>query len=90
VRAEGLGVVNFYGLAKGFLSGKYRSAADLTKSPRGGGVKGYLAPKRPRPLAAAATCWPRWSAVAQAHGSTPAQVALAWQIASTSRSTRRP
>ena len=73
-RAEGLGVVNFYGLAKGFLSGKYRSAADLTKSPRGGGVKGYLGERGDRVLAAL-------DALAQAHGSTPAQVALAWQIA---------
>jgi aryl-alcohol dehydrogenase-like predicted oxidoreductase len=73
-RAEGLGVVNFYGLAKGFLSGKYRSAADLTKSPRGGGIKGYLNDRGHAVLAAL-------DAVAQAHGSTPAQVALAWQIA---------
>ena len=73
-RAEGLGVINFYGLAKGFLSGKYRSAADLTKSPRGGGIKGYLGERGDRVLAAL-------DALAQAHGSTPAQVALAWQIA---------
>ena len=73
-RTEGLGVVNFYGLAKGFLSGKYRSAADLGKSPRGGGVKGYLNERGHRVLAAL-------DALAQARGSTPAQVALAWQIA---------
>jgi aryl-alcohol dehydrogenase-like predicted oxidoreductase len=72
-RAEGLGVINFYGLAKGFLSGKYRSAADLGKSPRGAGIKGYLGERGQRVLAAL-------DAVAQAHGSTPAQVALAWQI----------
>jgi len=73
-RTEGLGVVNFYGLAKGFLSGKYRSAADLGKSPRGGGVKGYLNERGHRVLGAL-------DALAQARGSTPAQVALAWQIA---------
>ena len=72
-RAEGLGVINFYGLAKGFLSGKYRSEADLAKSPRGAGVKAYLGERGQRVLAAL-------DSVAQAHGSTPAQVALAWQI----------
>ncbi len=40
--AEGLGVINYYALAAGFLTGKYRSEADLSKSPRGGGVKKYL------------------------------------------------
>ena len=41
-QAEGLGVINYYALAAGFLTGKYRSEADLGKSPRGGGVKKYL------------------------------------------------
>ena len=72
-RAEGLGVINFFGLAKGFLSGKYRSEADLAKSPRGAGCKAYLNDRGRRVLAAL-------DAVAQAHGATPAQVALAWQI----------
>ena len=72
--AEGVGVINFYGLARGFLSGKYRSEADLGKSPRGGGVKGYLNPRGHRILAAL-------DAVAARHGATPAQVALAWQMA---------
>ena len=36
---EGVGVINFFGLARGFLTGKYRSEADLSKSPRGPGVK---------------------------------------------------
>ena len=72
--AEGVGVINFYGLARGFLSGKYRSEADLGKSPRGGGVKGYLNPLGHRILAAL-------DAVAARHGATPAQVALAWQMA---------
>lgn len=73
-RSEGLGVINFFGLARGFLTGKYRSEADLGKSPRGGGVKAYLNPRGLGILAALDT-------VAQTHGSTPAQVALAWQIA---------
>ena len=41
-QAEDLGVINYYALAAGFLTGKYRSEADLNKSPRGGGVKKYL------------------------------------------------
>jgi len=72
--AEGLGVINFFGLARGFLSGKYRSEADLGKSPRGGGVKGYLNERGLRILAAL-------DEVASQHHATPAQVALAWQIA---------
>lgn len=73
-RAEGVGVINYYGLAKGFLSGKYRSAADLGKSPRGGGVKGYLTDRGQAVLAAL-------DGLAEARRATPAQVALAWQIA---------
>lgn len=71
---EGLGVVNFFGLARGFLSGKYRSEADLGKSPRGGGVKAYLNERGQRILAALDT-------VAAQRRATPAQVALAWQLA---------
>ena len=73
-RAEGLGVINFFGLARGFLSGKYRSEADLAKSPRGAGVKGYLNERGLGILAAL-------DAEAAANNATPAQVALAWQIA---------
>ncbi len=73
-RAEGLGVINFFGLARGFLTGKYRCEADLAQSPRGAGVKAYLNPRGLGILAAL-------DAVAAAHASTPAQVALAWQIA---------
>ena len=72
--AEGLGVINFFGLARGFLTGKYRSEADLGKSPRGSGIKGYLNERGQRILAAL-------DAVAAEHGATPAQVALAWQMA---------
>lgn len=73
-RAEGIGVINFFGLARGFLTGKYRSEADLGKSPRGAGVKDYLNPRGFAILAAL-------DEVAAAHRSTPAAVALAWQIA---------
>jgi len=73
-RAQSLGVINFFGLARGFLTGKYRSEADLGKSPRGGGVKKYLEPHPMRVLAAL-------DAVAAECKATPAQVALAWQMA---------
>jgi aryl-alcohol dehydrogenase-like predicted oxidoreductase len=72
-QAEQLGVINYYSLAAGFLTGKYRSAADLNKSPRGGGVKKYLSEDGQRVLRAL-------DEVAAAHKATPAQVALAWLI----------
>jgi aryl-alcohol dehydrogenase-like predicted oxidoreductase len=73
-RAEGLGVINYFGLARGFLTGKYRSEADLAKSVRGAGVKAYLNERGLRILAALDAAAARLQA-------TPAQVALAWQIA---------
>jgi aryl-alcohol dehydrogenase-like predicted oxidoreductase len=72
--AHGLGVINFFGLARGFLTGKYRSEADLAQSVRGAGVKDCLNPRGLRILAAL-------DAVAAELGATPAQVALAWQMA---------
>jgi len=72
--AEGLGVINYFGLARGFLTGKYRSESDLGKSPRGAGVKAYMDDRGRRILAAL-------DAVAAAQRATPAQVALAWQMA---------
>ena len=71
---QGLGVIVYYSLASGFLSGKYRSKADLGKSARGGGVAKYLNPRGMRILAAL-------DKVAAAHHATPAEVALAWLIA---------
>ena len=71
---HGLGVINFYALASGFLSGKYRTAADLGQSARGQGVRKYLNEAGLRVLDAL-------DAVAQRCKATPAQVALAWQIA---------
>jgi aryl-alcohol dehydrogenase-like predicted oxidoreductase len=74
-RREGLGVINYFALASGFLTGKYRSAADADQSPRGGGiVKKYLNERGRRVLDALD------SAAAQ-HKATPAQIALAWQMA---------
>jgi aryl-alcohol dehydrogenase-like predicted oxidoreductase len=73
-RAEEIGVVCYYGLARGFLTGKYRSEADLGQSVRGGGVKPYLDDRGFRILAAL-------DAVAEARGATQAEVALAWLAA---------
>ncbi|RZL06305.1 MAG: aldo/keto reductase, partial [Rubrivivax sp.] len=74
-RAEQIGVINFYALAAGFLTGKYRSTADAGKSARGAGVTGkYL---NPRGLAILQAL----DAEAARLDATPAQVALAWQIA---------
>jgi len=69
-----VGVISYYSLASGFLTGKYRSEADLAKSPRGKGVQAYLNERGFRILQAL-------DEVATAHHSTPAQVALAWLIA---------
>ena len=73
-RREEIGVITYCSLAKGFLSGKYRSAEDLTKSPRGEGVRDYLNPRGFRILDAL-------DAVATRHKAKPAEVALAWVIA---------
>ncbi|RUX26736.1 aldo/keto reductase [Mesorhizobium sp. M7A.F.Ca.US.011.01.1.1] len=72
--AEDIGVITYFSLAKGFLSGKYRSEADLGQSPRGGGVKDYLNARGMRILAAL-------DAVSSRHSAKQAEVALAWVIA---------
>ncbi|MGH8664986.1 MAG: aldo/keto reductase [Burkholderiales bacterium] len=72
--AEGLGVITYYSLASGFLSGKYRSSDDLKLSVRGAGVRRYLDARGVRILAAL-------DEVARAHAAKPAEVALAWLIA---------
>jgi aryl-alcohol dehydrogenase-like predicted oxidoreductase len=71
---KGIGVITYFSLARGFLTGKYRSEADLSKSPRGGGVKGYFNERGFRILETL-------DKVAKEHGSTPARVSLAWLIA---------
>lgn len=74
-KEHGLGVINYYSLASGFLSGKYRSKADAAKSARGQGVvEKYLNDRGLKIVNALVT-------VAEAHHASPAQVALAWQIA---------
>jgi aryl-alcohol dehydrogenase-like predicted oxidoreductase len=72
---ERLGVITYYSLAAGFLTGKYRSAADAAKNAaRGGRVKQYLDARGLRILKAL-------DRIAADHGATPAQVSLAWLIA---------
>lgn len=71
---EGLGVIPYFALASGFLTGKYRSEADLKKSARGGRMKDLLKGRGLEILAALDN-------VAAAHKATPAQVALAWLMA---------
>lgn len=71
---EDIGVITFFSLAKGFLSGKYRSEADLGQSARGEGVKQYLNERGWRIVAAL-------EAVAARHEAKPAEIALAWLIA---------
>ena len=69
--ANGMGIIPFYGLANGFLSGKYRSKADLKKSTRGDRVADYLGGKGMRVLSAL-------DRVAAETGAPLAAVALAW------------
>jgi len=75
IRRENIGVISYYALASGFLTGKYRRAADLAGNPaRRGGAGKYLNPHGLGVLAAL-------DEVAAAHQATPAQVALAWVMA---------
>jgi aryl-alcohol dehydrogenase-like predicted oxidoreductase len=70
-RDNDIAVIPFYGLASGFLTGKYRSEADFGKSPRGQGMAKYLNPRGLTILAAL-------DEVSAELGATDAQVALAW------------
>ncbi|MBG9388408.1 aldo/keto reductase [Caenimonas aquaedulcis] len=72
---EGIGVISFYALAAGFLSGKYRTAGDAAKSARGKNtVAKYLNERGLKVLAAL-------DEAAQRTNSTPARVAVAWVMA---------
>ncbi len=73
-REKNLGVITYLSLASGFLTGKYRSEADLEKSARGQMVRKYMNERGKRILAAL-------EEVARDLNSTPAQVAIAWLIA---------
>lgn len=72
---EGLGIITYFSLASGFLSGKYRSEADLYKSQRGGGLAKYLNARGLGILAAL-------DEVAAEQQASQAEVALAWVMAS--------
>jgi aryl-alcohol dehydrogenase-like predicted oxidoreductase len=69
-----VGVIGYYSLASGFLTGKYRSAADTASRARGSSAAKYMNEKGFRTLAAL-------DAVAKAHHAKPGQIALAWLIA---------
>jgi aryl-alcohol dehydrogenase-like predicted oxidoreductase len=71
---ENIGVITYYSLAAGFLTGKYRSEADFAKSARGPGMKKYMTERGTRILDAL-------DDVARRCDATPAQVSLAWLIA---------
>ncbi|MFD0764955.1 aldo/keto reductase [Mucilaginibacter lutimaris] len=73
-RENNIGVITYYSLASGFLTGKYRSEDDLNKSKRGGGIKKYLNGRGYKILAAL-------DKVAEEYDTTPAGIALAWVMA---------
>jgi aryl-alcohol dehydrogenase-like predicted oxidoreductase len=79
-RKEGLGTITHSSLARGFLTGKYRSNADLSKSPRGAfldklpNTTNIFDARGQRILAAL-------DAVSVQTGATPAQISLAWLLA---------
>jgi aryl-alcohol dehydrogenase-like predicted oxidoreductase len=73
-RKEQIGVIPYYSLASGFLTGKYRSKQDAGKSPRGSGATKYLDERGLRVLAAL-------DEAASGHKASVAQVALAWLLA---------
>ncbi|MDV3253392.1 aldo/keto reductase [Devosia sp. BK] len=69
-----VGAITYFSLAAGFLTGKYRSKADFSKSPRGGGAEKYLNDKGFKILEAL-------DAVSKELDAAPSEVALAWLIA---------
>ena len=71
---EDLGVITYFSLRGGFLTGKYRSAADFSKSARGADMKRYLNPRGMKILDAL-------DEVAQHYRATAAQISLAWLMA---------
>ena len=71
---NGLGVITYFSLASGFLTGKYRSENDFGKSARGGGMKRFLNERGFKILAAL-------DEVSKELNATQAQIALAWVIA---------
>jgi len=72
--AEHIAVITYFSLAKGFLTGKYRTPADLGQSPRGAAAKAYMNERGTRILAAL-------DEVAARHQAQPGEIAIAWLIA---------
>ena len=72
-RENALGVISYFSLASGFLTGKYRSESDLSKSSRGQFVKKYLDDRGFRILQAL-------DEAAKQHHSTPVKISLAWLV----------
>jgi aryl-alcohol dehydrogenase-like predicted oxidoreductase len=68
---EEIGILSYYGLAKGFLTGKYRSEKDLGKSVRGQGIQNYLDAKGMKILSVL-------DEISNMYQTTPATIALAW------------
>jgi aryl-alcohol dehydrogenase-like predicted oxidoreductase len=73
-RKQEIGAIPYYGLASGFLTGKYRSEADFGKSPRGGRMAAYLNDRGRRILSAL-------DQIAARKNASQAQIALAWLMA---------
>jgi len=71
---EGIGVINYFPLASGFLSGKYRSERDVEERPRARMLKKYVNERGFRILGAL-------DQVAKKYNATPARVSLAWLLA---------
>ena len=72
--AQDIGVIPYYALGAGFLTGKYRSEADFGKSPRGSGMSRYMNARGLRILTAL-------DAVSERHAVEPATIAMAWLMA---------
>ena len=70
-REQGLGVITYFSLASGFLSGKYRTDKDVESSSRARKVKNYMNPRGQRILTAL-------DIISKEHNATPTQVSLAW------------
>ncbi len=73
-RAEGIGVINFYSLASGFLTGKYRTEQDVSAATRQRTNRKYMTERGFRILAA-------MDEVAARTGAKLAQIAIAWLVA---------
>lgn len=73
-RAEEIGIITYFGLARGFLSGKYRSKDDLGQSPRGGSIDRYLTARGFSILGVLDT-------ISAKRGVSQADIALAWIVA---------